>query len=71
MSCYFRHMKDILTEAGITVTPSNKKQIDQALHQIASVNYKDCPATWRTLKQDWLSDEQKRRELINELRAAI
>jgi hypothetical protein len=68
MSCYFRHLKDILDQAGIEVTPANKKQIDRAIHQIVGVNYKDCPATWKTLKQQLLSDEQKRRELINKLR---
>ena len=26
MSCYFRHMKDVLEEAGIDVTPKNKKR---------------------------------------------
>jgi hypothetical protein len=64
-------MKDILGEAGITVTPSNKNQIDQAFHQIAGVTYKDCPAAWRRLKQDLTSDEQKRREIIRKLQAAI
>ncbi len=26
MSCYFRHMKEVLAEAGIEVTPASKKQ---------------------------------------------
>ena len=64
-------MKDIFEEAGISVNPTNKKQIDQALHQIADVNYKDCPNTWKALKQTMLSDEQKRHELIQKLQAAI
>ena len=71
MSCYFRHMKDILAEAGITVTPSNKKQIDQAFHQVVGTSYKDCPATWRALKQTYLADEKRRRELVQKLRAAV
>ena len=71
MSCYFRHMNDILKEAGITVTPGNKRQIDQAFHQIAGVTYKDCPSTWRKLKQDLMVNEQKRSELIEKLQAAM
>jgi len=67
MSCYFRHMKDVLAEAGIEVTPANKKRIDQALHQVAGVAYKDCPAVWKRLKQELASDEQKRRELVDKL----
>lgn len=33
MSCYFRYMKDVLKEAGVAVTPKNKKEIDQAIHR--------------------------------------
>ena len=71
MSCYFRHIKDFLGEAGIEVTPGNKKQIDQAIHQMVEVGYKDCPATWKILKHRILSDEQKRRELIERLQDAV
>ncbi len=45
MSCYFRHLKDILEEAHIVVSPQNKKQIDEAFHKIVGVDYKECPAT--------------------------
>jgi hypothetical protein len=64
-------MKDIFEVAGISVNPTNKKEIDRALHQIVDVNYKDCPNTWKALKQTMLSDEQKRHELIQKLQAAI
>ena len=71
MSCYFRHLKDILSEAGIEVTPSNKKQIDRAVHGIVGVTYKDCPATWKKLKQEILGNEQKRWDFIKKLQNAI
>jgi len=71
MSCYFRHIKNILDEAGIEVTPSNKKEIDQAFHQIVGVTYKDCPATWKRLKQELAGHEQKRQELIQKLLKTI
>jgi len=71
MSCYFRRLKNILDEAGIEVTPSNKKQIDQAFHQIVGVTYKDCPATWERLKLELIGDEQKRHELVQKLQNAI
>jgi hypothetical protein len=59
MSCYFRHLKEILIEAGIEVTPRNKKQIDQAIHDIVEVNYKDCPTTWKKLKREMPSVNTK------------
>ena len=70
MSCYFRHIKDILDEAGIEVTSSNKKHIDQTIHQLVGVTYKDCPATWRSLKQI-TGDKQKRQDFIGRLRNAV
>ena len=71
MSCYFRHMKNVLDEAGIEVIPDNKKAIDQAFHQIVGVTYKDCPTTWKKLKQELAGDEQKRQQLIQNLKNAI
>jgi len=70
MSCYFRHLKDSFAEAGIEVTPGNKRQVDRAIHQIVGINYKDCPATWRSIKQQ-LADKEKRREFIRKLSSAI
>ena len=70
MSCYFRHMKSILEEAGIEFTPANKKDIDRALHRIAGVEYKNCPAAWQQLKQE-LASEQKRREIAARLREEL
>ncbi len=71
MSCYFRHLNDIFNEAGIEVTSANRRQVDQAIHQIVEIDYKDCPAAWKKLKQDVIRDEKKRRESIQELRSAI
>ena len=71
MSCYFRHLKDILNEAGIEVNPSNRKQIDRTIHDIVEVTYKDCPTTWKKLKQEIISNEQKRQDFIKKLQNAI
>ena len=71
MSCYFRHLKSLFDEVGIEVTTGNKKEIDRAFHQIMGVEYKDCPSTWKKLKQELAGDEQKRQELIQKLQQAI
>lgn len=71
MSCYLSHLKDILAEANIEVTPENRKQIDQTFHKIVGVGYKECPATWKKLKQEWLTDEKRKTELINLLQKAV
>jgi len=71
VSCYFRHIKDILQEAGVNVSPGNRNQIDQAIHQIVGSIYKDCPGAWKKLKQQILGDEQKRQDFIKKLRDAL
>ena len=71
MSCYFRHIKDILTEAGIEVTSSNKKQLDRAIHDIVEVPYKDCPTAWAKLKEQIIGDERRRKDLVGKLKDAM
>ena len=71
MSCYFRQLKDILAEAGVEVTPGNRKEIDRAIHKIVGVEYKDCPVAWRALKQQIMGDAQKRRDFVKKLREAM
>ena len=68
MSCYFRHIKHTLEEVGIEVNSSNKKRIDQAIHEIVGTTYKDCPETWKRLKQI-INDEQKKQELTRKLQS--
>ncbi len=71
MSCYLRHVKDIQDEAGIDVTPANRKQVDQAIHQAVGVGYKSCPATWKKIKEDIKGDEEKRHALIKRLQITM
>lgn len=51
MSCYFRHLNVIFAEAGITVTKEDRKQLDEAIHRIMDVEYKNCPPTWAKIKK--------------------
>ena len=71
VSCYLRHMKELLAEAGIEVTADNRKQIDRAFHDLAGVKYKDCPATWRKLKQELAGDADGRRRFVQRLKKAV
>jgi len=70
MSCYFRHLNDIFAEAGISVTAANKKEVDRAIHKIVDVSYKDCPATWKAIKNG-IADDKARREFIEKLKTAL
>ena len=71
MSCYLHNMKGILDQAGITVTKENRQQIDRAVHQAVGVAYKNCPVTWKRIRDDIKSDDKKRLALIEQLQAAM
>lgn len=71
MSCYLRQVKDILDEAGIAVTPENRKQIDRVIHQALGVAYKNCPDTWKKIKQEIMDNQEKRRSLIRQLQMTL
>ena len=71
MSCYFRHMKDILDEAGIEVTKENKKDIDRLIHGLVDVEYKNCSPTWKAVKEEINSDEKLRSRFIKKLKQEL
>jgi ribosomal protein L17 len=68
LSCYFRHIKDLFEEAGLEVTPDNKKDVDRAIHKMVGVAYKDCPAAWRRVKAEFLADEKARKAFVRKLK---
>ncbi|MBN1244063.1 hypothetical protein JXA31_00545 [Candidatus Bathyarchaeota archaeon] len=57
MTCYFRHLKQVFEKAGLEVTPANRQEIDKIIHNIVSVNYKNCPAAWKQVKNLILENE--------------
>ncbi|MDP2730056.1 MAG: hypothetical protein Q8O55_06215 [Dehalococcoidales bacterium] len=71
MSCYLRHLDDILDQAGIAITSTNRNQIDRAIHQIAGIAYKNCPATWKKIKEDIKGDDDKRQIFIEQLQKTL
>ena len=71
MSCYLRGMKEILAEAGIEVTPQNRKKVDQAIHKILGMEDEHCPQVWKTIKERVLNDEQEKKEFTRKLKEAL
>lgn len=70
MTCYFRHklMKDVFTKADVEVTKENRKEIDRVIHSIVGVEYKDCSATWKAVKEHLAEDEGA---FVEKLREAL
>jgi hypothetical protein len=68
MSCYLRHMKDILEEADLH--PHNRKErkeVDLAIRKVIGKEQKDkCNLVWKEVKI-WLQNEEKKEKLVSEL----
>ena len=72
MSCYIRHMQEVLEKAGIEVTKENRKNIDIAIHKIVDLKYKNCPDAWKKIKEIFKGiDEAKKNDFIIKLRNEI
>jgi len=62
-------MEDTLKAAGIEATKENKKNIDRAIHKIVDTDYKNCPDTWKKVKEIIkVSDEKERAGFILKLK---
>jgi hypothetical protein len=57
MTCYFRHLNEVFKKAGIEVTSQNRQEVDRIIHDIVGVEYKNCPAAWRQVKNRVAEDE--------------
>ncbi len=69
MSCYFRNVnvKAIFSDAGVVVSPANKKEIDQTVHEGMEISYKNCPDIWKKVKT--LEDDHAlRRQVVDALK---
>ena len=70
MSCYLRHMKEVLDAADLH--PENKKErkeVDLAIREVVGMKPEDrCNVVWKEVKL-WLQDENKKKELTTSLKA--
>ena len=68
MSCYFRHMKDVIEEAGVEIAPHNKKEIDRLIHDMVDIEYKECSPTWKRVKELIKGDQESRNRFVSRLK---
>ncbi|MDY9923183.1 hypothetical protein [Methanobacterium sp.] len=70
MSCYLRHMKDVLNEADLhPEDKKERKEVDLAIRKVVGMKADDkCNVVWKEVKT-WLHDEDKKKQLTAELKA--
>jgi len=52
-------MNPIFNQIGIAITPENKKEIDKKIHSLVGIEYKNCSATWKAIKERLAADEER------------
>lgn len=68
MSCYLRHMKDIIEEAGVNLNDKeDRKTIDKVIHDFVEIEYKNCSSTWAEIKEI-RQDATLRKKLIDAIK---
>jgi len=68
MTCYFGNLRQVLKRAGIEATSENKREIDRVIHVIVGVEYKNCPAVWKEVKERIAKDGEL---FVSELKEAL
>lgn len=71
MSCYLRHMKEVLEAADLhPEDKKERKEVDLAIREVVGMKPEDrCNVVWKEVKV-WLQDEDKKKQLTAELKAA-
>lgn len=71
MSCYLRHLKGIMQQAGVEPThKEERKAVDLAVREIVGTGPGPCNEVWKTIKL-WLSEPGRDQILVAELQKRI
>jgi hypothetical protein len=55
MSCYLRHLDDVVTAAGVKLGPENRKEVDRTVKELLGSD--NCPDVWKEVKKRLAADE--------------
>ncbi len=65
MACW-KWFNDVLKEAGVEVTESNRERIDKVIHEYigSSSSYGHCSDDWKKKRKEIREDKAKMKELV-------
>jgi hypothetical protein len=72
VACW-KWFKDVLKEAGVEVTDSNKKRIDQVIHEYigSTSSYGHCSDDWKKTRKEIRGDKVKMKELVEKVKKVV
>jgi len=60
-------MKELLRDIEVEETKENIKLVDEILHEMLSVDYPNCAATWKMLRQKLKIDPEGFKERLRNI----
>jgi len=72
MTCW-KWFDEILKEAGLKVTETNKKKIDTVIHQYIGQQaiLGHCSSDWKKARKEIQADEKMKKELTEKLKVIV
>jgi len=66
----WKWFNDVLEEAGVEVTASNRSRIDQVIHEYigSSSSYGHCSDDWKRTRKEIREDKAKMKELVERVK---
>lgn len=58
LSCYLRHLDDLLNEGNIPLGKEERKKVDQVIHRMMGMESAHCPEVWRAVKAEIAHDRE-------------
>ena len=69
MTCYTRHLINVIRELGLEDTGENRRTLDRKIRMVLKREKDGCSAVWKDVKEQ-LHEPAKRQSLIEELKKA-
>lgn len=67
MSCYVRHLDEVLEGLGLENTKENRKLLDQKIRKVLNMEDAHCPEIWQRIKPK-IQNEKELNELTQNLK---
>ncbi len=66
MTCYVKHLSEIMRRAGAENTYENKQLLDKIVREVLSMERNDCPDVWKSVKAIMFSGNEKHKMLFED-----
>jgi len=66
MTCYVKHISEIMRRAGAENTYENKKILDSVVREVLGMQRADCPEVWKAVKATMFGGSPEKKKAFEE-----